>query len=70
MILTHIDLFSGVGGFSLAARWAGLKTIQFVELDKFCCKVLNKNFPGVPIHNDIKTFRYNETSTQPFLLTG
>ena len=70
MELTHLDLFSGIGGFALAARWAGIKTIQFVELDKFCCKVLNKNFPGVPIHNDIKTFRYNETSAQPFLLTG
>jgi len=54
--LTHIDLFSGIGGFALAARWAGIKTVQFVEIDPFCQKVLNKNFPGVPIHNDIKTF--------------
>ena len=53
---THIDLFSGIGGFALAARWAGIKTVQFVELDPFCHKVLNKNFPGVPIHDDIKTF--------------
>jgi len=58
MELTHLDLFSGIGGFALAARWAGIKTIQFVELDNFCCKVLNKNFPGVLIHNDIKTFKY------------
>jgi len=54
--LTHIDLFSGIGGFALAARWAGIKTVQFVEIDKFCQKVLQKNFPGVPIHDDIKTF--------------
>ena len=54
--LTHIDLFSGIGGFALAARWAGIKTVQFVEIDKFCHKVLKKNFPGVPIHDDIKTF--------------
>ena len=58
--LTHIDLFSGIGGFALAARWAGIKTVQFVEIDKFCHKVLKKNFPGVPIHDDIKTFHYGE----------
>lgn len=50
-ILRHLT-----GGFALAARWAGIETIQFVEIDPFCCKVLRKNFPGVPIHHDIKTF--------------
>jgi len=64
----HIDLFSGIGGFALAARWAGFETVQFVEIDKFCQKVLNKNFPGVPIHDDIKTFHWTEAS--PFILTG
>jgi len=39
-----LDLFSGIGGFSLAAQWAGIETIQFVEKDKFCRKVLMKNF--------------------------
>lgn len=58
--MTHLDLFSGIGGFALAARWAGIKTVQFVELDPFCQKVLNKNFPGVPIHDDIKTFTYTD----------
>jgi len=38
----------------------GIKTIQFVENDLFCQKVLAKNFPGVPIHDDIKTFTYAE----------
>ena len=68
MILTHLDLFSGIGGFALASRWAGLQTVQFVEIDKFCQKVLNKNFPGVPIHEDIKTFK--SESIKPFLLTA
>ena len=54
---THIDLFSGIGGFALASKWAGFKTIQFVENDKFCCKVLKKNFPEIPIHDDIRTFK-------------
>lgn len=53
---THIDLFSGIGGFALGLKLAGFKTVQFVEIDKFCQNVLQKNFPGVPIHDDIKTF--------------
>jgi DNA (cytosine-5)-methyltransferase 1 len=66
---THIDLFSGIGGFALAARWAGIKTVQFVEIEPFCQKVLNKNFPGVPIHDDITTFNGTKYSNV-FLLTG
>ena len=54
--MTHLDLFSGIGGFALAARWAGLETIQFVEIEKFAQQVLTKNFPGIPIHDNIKTF--------------
>lgn len=58
--MNHLDLFSGIGGFSLAAQWAGIDTIIFCEKDKFCQKVLAKNFPGVPIHDDVKTFSWNE----------
>ncbi len=50
-----IDTFSGIGGFSLAGRWMGWRTVQFCEIDKFCQKVLAYHFPNVPIHNDIKT---------------
>jgi len=54
--LTLLDLFSGIGGFSLAARWAGIETVQFVEIDIFCQKVLVKNFPNVSILSDIRDF--------------
>ena len=58
MDLTMIDLFSGIGGFSLAASWlGGIQTVQFVECDLFCQKILRKHWPTVPIHNDIRTFR-------------
>ena len=50
----HLDLFSGIGGFALAAKWAGFRTITFCEWDKFCQKVLRKNFPDVPIFGDIR----------------
>ena len=43
---THLDLFSGIGGFALAAQWAGFRTIGFCEIDKYCQKVLAKNFMG------------------------
>jgi len=52
--LTHIDLFSGVGGFTLAAEWAGFKTIAFCEKEKFCQKVLKKHWPGIPIIEEIR----------------
>lgn len=53
-----MDLFSGIGGFALAARWNGLRTVQFVEIDPFCRRVLAKHWPGVPIHDDIKTYHH------------
>ena len=52
--LKHLDLFSGIGGFALAAQWAGIETVAFCEIDDFACQVLNKNFPGVPVHRDIR----------------
>jgi len=52
-----IDTFSGIGGFSLAARWlGGIETVQFVERDLYCRTILRKHWPTVPIHDDICTF--------------
>ena len=51
---SHLDLFSGIGGFALAAKWHGMKTVAFCEIDPWARSVLNKNFPGVPIHEDVK----------------
>jgi DNA (cytosine-5)-methyltransferase 1 len=58
MALKMIDTFSGIGGFSLAARWlGGIETVQFVEREPFCQKVLKKHWPDVSIHDDICTFQ-------------
>ncbi len=54
--LTHIDLFSGIGGFALAAEWAGIKTTIFCEKEKFCQKVLKKHWPEIPIIPEIRDF--------------
>ena len=56
VLMTHLDLFSGIGGFALAARWAGIETVQFVEYEPYAQKVLAKNFPDVPIAGDIFEF--------------
>lgn len=50
-----LDLFSGIGGFALASEWAGFRTIGFCEVDDFCRRALERNFPGVPVHGDIRT---------------
>jgi DNA (cytosine-5)-methyltransferase 1 len=56
--LNHLDLFSGIGGFSLGLeRTGGFRTIGFCETDAYCTKVLQKNFPGIPIHGDIKKLK-------------
>jgi len=52
--MKHLDLFSGIGGFSLACEWVGIETICFVENDSYCQKVLRKHWPDVPIVEDIR----------------
>ena len=53
-----LDLFSGIGGFSLGLESTGFfKTIAFVEKDKFCQKVLQKNFPNIPIEDDVRNVK-------------
>lgn len=57
MTLRMIDTFSGIGGFSLAARWlGGFQTVQFVEWNPYCQQILAHQFPDIPIHDDISTF--------------
>lgn len=54
-MLKVLDLFSGIGGFSLGLRWAGdFETIAFAESDPFCRSVLCKHWPDVPIFDDVR----------------
>ena len=55
-----LDLFSGIGGFSLGLERAGMRTVAFCEIDPFCRRVLAKHWPGVPCHDDIKTREFFE----------
>ncbi len=62
--LKVLDLFSGIGGFSLGLHRAGFETAAFCEVDEFCQKVLAKNFPGIPIFDDIKTLTKEKLNDQ------
>ena len=58
--MNHLDLCSGIGGWALAFRELGIKTIAFCEIEKYPQQVLQKNFPDIPIFNDLKELTYEQ----------
>ncbi len=75
--MTVLDLFSGIGGFSLGLERVGMRTIAFCEIDPFCRKVLKKHWPDVPIFKDIKEVKNVKADVvcggypcQPFSVAG
>lgn len=68
--MRHGSLFSGIGGFDLAAQWMGWENVFQVEIDPFCQKVLAKNFPNVKRYGDIKQFDGTEWAGKIDILTG
>jgi len=73
-MLRHLDLCSGIGGFAVGFSMAKLsEPIAFCDTDKFCQKVLAKNFPGIPIYDDVKEIADDPTrfiSERPDILTS
>lgn len=54
-----LDLFSGIGGFSLGLERAGMRTVAFCERDEWCREqVLARHWPHVPRYDDVRTIPY------------
>ena len=55
-----LDLFSGIGGFSLGLERAGMEPVACCEIDPFCQKVLKKHWQDVPIYKDVKNAKWKK----------
>lgn len=68
--MTHASLFSGIGGFDLAAEWAGWENLFNCEIDPFCKTVLKYHFPNAIQYSDIKTTDFEPWYGRVNVLTG
>lgn len=68
--MRHASLFSGIGGFDLAAQWMEWENVFHVERDPFCQKVLSHHFPKSDSYEDIKTFDGTAYAGRVDILSG
>lgn len=69
-VLTHGSLFSGIGGFDLAARWAGFENKFHCEWNPFGQQVLQHHFPESESYEDITKTNFNKWGGQITILSG
>jgi DNA (cytosine-5)-methyltransferase 1 len=50
-----LDLFSGIGGFSIGLEKAGFETVAFCEIERYCQEVLRRHWPDTPIYDDVRS---------------
>jgi DNA (cytosine-5)-methyltransferase 1 len=67
---THLGLFEGIGGFSLAARWMGWETLAWCEWNEFGQKVLRHHFPEAEGFGDITKTDFTKYANRIDILTG
>ena len=68
MVLRHLDLFSGIGGFSLGLEaTGGFETVAFCDIEEFPRKVLQKHWPGVKQYEDIKELNFEKIKADGLL---
>jgi DNA (cytosine-5)-methyltransferase 1 len=66
----HGSLFSGIGGFDLAAQWMGWRNAFHCEMDPFCQKVLQHHWPDADLHPDVKKMNGKQYADRIDILTG
>lgn len=64
-MLNVLDIFSGIGGFSIGLEATSMQTVAFCEINPFCRKILKKHWPSVPIFSDITTIDKKDLKTLP-----
>jgi len=69
-MLKVLDLFSGIGGFSLGLERAGMETIAFCEIEEFPRKVLRKHWPNVPIFEDVRKLHAEDIQETVDIICG
>ena len=68
--MNHASLFSGIGGFDLAAEWVGWNNVFHCEIDEFCLKILKYHFPNAITYTDIKKTNFTKHRGEIDILTG
>lgn len=68
--MTHGSLFSGIGGFDLAAEWMGWKNVFHCEINPFCQKVLKYHFPNAVSYEDIKKTDFTKWKNRIDIISG
>lgn len=68
--IKHASLFSGIGGFDLAAKWMGWENVLSCEIDPFCQKILKYHFPTTTHYGDIRQLDGTKYQGQIDVLTG
>jgi DNA (cytosine-5)-methyltransferase 1 len=68
--MTHGSLFSGIGGFDLAAQWCGWTNVFQCEIDPFCRRVLKYHWPNTELYENVKTTNFTKYRGKIDIISG
>lgn len=65
-----LSLFSGLGGFDLAARWVGWQTTAYIEIEPWACKTMAHHFPDAPNLGDVTLIDWSHVERPDIVVGG